>query len=76
MARPVGGSSEPAITLVASPPIRRQNKFEPQRLQNPRSACGDERYQVSPSDEINDRFADGALVAATKWPLARRHCEQ
>jgi hypothetical protein len=50
--------------LMASRPACFQNKFPPQRPQNPRSAVSDDRYQISESEEVITMFADGALVIA------------
>ena len=53
-----------------------QNRFEPQLAQNPRSAAAEERYQRRLSERVSDSCGTAQAVAATKWPLARRHILQ
>ena len=69
---------EPAMIAVVVVPgvVCRQNRLPPQREQKPRSALSDERYQRSVSAAISARSAFCAMVAVTKLPLVRRHCEQ
>jgi hypothetical protein len=50
--------------LIASRPACFQNRFPPQRLQNPRSAVSDDLYQTSEPEDVINIFADGALVMA------------
>ncbi len=76
MARPVGASSEPAVMLIVSLPMGRQNKLLPHISQNPRSAVSEERYQRKVCELVRAMFALEALVMAAKWPLVRRHCSQ
>ena len=44
---PVGSSSVPAQIDMCVPLVGCQNRFEPQTLQNPRLACGEDSYHCS-----------------------------
>src|ERR1700684_4466384 len=76
--RCVGGSKVPAIILVQpEPSLRgRQKRLPPHRPQKPLCACSDEENHTSVPSFSSVMRSDSAPVAATKWPLVRRHCEQ
>ena len=73
---PVGESRVPAIMTIFSPETGSQKRLDPQFPQNPRRAVSDDGYHRKPSDAMRARFSGRAAVAATKWLLVRRHCEQ
>ncbi len=64
----VGGSSVPAVIEIRAGDSSRgcQNRFPPQRLQKPRFARSEDRYQRRVSDSVRLNCSSGVLVAATK----------
>ena len=65
-----------AIKEMFSPKTDSQKMLEPQVRQKPRLADSDDSYQRSPPDSTSVRPSRRVAVAATKWPLVRRHWPQ
>jgi hypothetical protein len=58
--RPLGWSIDPALNETWRPWLGFQNNAEPHTLQKPRSACSDERYQLSRPVPVMARLSAGA----------------
>src|SRR3984957_19131413 len=73
---PVGESSVPAMMAIRPSPVGSQNRLAPQSAQNPRLADTEDWYHRKLLEDLSKRSSRAHAVAATKWPLVRRHISQ